>query len=147
MSEIRIGEFVRVTRDGAIATVTMDRGDGRNALSRQPILEMTEAARGFAGDLETQAVIRHRPGRVHGPEPTSRSGDGSKARSRPSRASPTDHASARTCATRGKRSEQVTICAIGEILHRRRRGVLAAACDFSYLRQRLHMRAPRIRSA
>src|SRR5260370_8800811 len=57
MSETSIGEFVRVTRDGATATVTMDRGDGRNALSRQLILEMTQAARSFADDLETQAVI------------------------------------------------------------------------------------------
>src|SRR5690242_21072285 len=57
MRELKIGEFVSVVRDGAVATVTMDRGDGRNALSRQLILEMTEAAKQFADDLETQAVI------------------------------------------------------------------------------------------
>ena len=50
-------ELVRIARDGAVATVTLDRGDGRNALSRQLILELTEAARSFADDLETQAVI------------------------------------------------------------------------------------------
>src|SRR5258707_3366573 len=55
--ETKIGDFVTVTRDGAIAVVTMDRGDGRNALSRQLILELTEAARGFADDLQTQVVI------------------------------------------------------------------------------------------
>src|SRR3569623_310917 len=53
----RFGSFISIARDGAIATVTMDRGDGRNALSRQLILEMTEAARSFADDLETPAVI------------------------------------------------------------------------------------------
>src|SRR3569623_3010149 len=53
----KIGSFVSIARDGAIATVTMDRGDGRSALSRQLMLELTEAARGFADDLETQAII------------------------------------------------------------------------------------------
>ena len=53
----KIGDFITIERDGAIATVTMDRGDGRNALSRQLILEMTETARSFADDLETQAIV------------------------------------------------------------------------------------------
>src|SRR5271154_3854156 len=57
MTTSRIGDFVTIARDGSIATVTFDRGDGRNALSRQLILELTEAARSFADDLETQAVI------------------------------------------------------------------------------------------
>lgn len=57
MSETRIGAFVTVAREGAIATVTIDRGDGRNALSRQLIPDLTETARSFAGDLETLAVI------------------------------------------------------------------------------------------
>ena len=43
-------KLVTVVRDGAIATVTINRGDGRNALSRQVILELTEAARGFTDD-------------------------------------------------------------------------------------------------
>ena len=57
MAATKIGEFVSVARDGPIATVTMDRGDGRNALSRQAILELTQVTRSFADDLETQAVI------------------------------------------------------------------------------------------
>src|SRR5260221_14463358 len=57
MTTTKIGEFVTVSRDGAIATVTMDRGDGRNALSRQLMVELTEAAKSFADDLKTQAVI------------------------------------------------------------------------------------------
>ncbi len=55
--ETRIGEFVTIRRQDGFAEVAFDRGDGRNALSRQAILELTEAARSFADDLETQAVI------------------------------------------------------------------------------------------
>lgn len=57
MSETKIGDFITVVREAGIATVTVDRGDGRNALSRQLILDLTETARSFADDLETQAVI------------------------------------------------------------------------------------------
>src|SRR5262249_3685856 len=57
MGTSKIGEFVSVSREGAIATVTVDRGDGRNALSRQLILELTETARSFTEDLTTHAVI------------------------------------------------------------------------------------------
>src|SRR5262245_10610102 len=57
MATQKIGDFITVERDGGIATVTFDRGDGRNALSRQLILELTEAAKSFADDIETQAVI------------------------------------------------------------------------------------------
>src|SRR5437763_15267410 len=57
MFETKIGSFVTIVREGAVATVTMDRGDGRNALSRQLMLELPEAAQSFADDLETQAII------------------------------------------------------------------------------------------
>jgi enoyl-CoA hydratase/carnithine racemase len=57
MTEKHIGDFISVVRDGAVATVTMDRGDGRNALSKQLILKFTEAVKSFRDDLETHAVI------------------------------------------------------------------------------------------
>ena len=58
MSEqIKIGEFVTVVREDAVATVTIDRGDGRNALSKQLIVELTDTARSFVDDLEIHAVI------------------------------------------------------------------------------------------
>jgi len=57
MTETKIGEFVTVARESAIASVTFDRGDGRNALSRQLILELTETAKSFAEDIETHVVI------------------------------------------------------------------------------------------
>ena len=57
MTEPKRDKLVTVVRDGAVATVTINRGDGRNALSRQVILELTEAARSFTGDLQTHVVI------------------------------------------------------------------------------------------
>jgi enoyl-CoA hydratase len=57
MTETKVDRLVTVVRDGAIATVTIDRGDGRNALSRQLMLELCEAASGFADDLQTQVII------------------------------------------------------------------------------------------
>ena len=57
MTEPKSDKLVTVVRDGAIATVTINRGDGRNALSRQVILQLTEAARSFTDDLQTHVVI------------------------------------------------------------------------------------------
>jgi enoyl-CoA hydratase len=57
MTEPKTERLVTVIRDGAIATVTVNRGDGRNALSRQVMLELMEAANGFANDLNTQAIV------------------------------------------------------------------------------------------
>jgi enoyl-CoA hydratase len=57
MTEPKLEKLVTVVRDGAIATVTVNRGDGRNALSRQLMLELLEAANGFADDLQTQSII------------------------------------------------------------------------------------------
>jgi len=57
MTESTLEKLVTVVRDGAIATVTVNRGDGRNALSRQLMLELLEAANGFADDLQTQSIV------------------------------------------------------------------------------------------
>lgn len=51
------GQFVSVERRGRIAIVRFDRGDGRNAMSRTVMRELTEAARSFEDDIETNAVI------------------------------------------------------------------------------------------
>ena len=52
-------ELVQVTRDGAIATVTVNRPDKRNALNPQVIAELTDAfhALRFANDGAPRAVI------------------------------------------------------------------------------------------
>ena len=57
MTEPKPEQLVTVARDGAIATVTLSRGDGRNALSRQLMLRLMEVASGFADDLQTQAIV------------------------------------------------------------------------------------------
>jgi enoyl-CoA hydratase len=57
MTESKLEQLVTVVRDGAVATVTLNRGDGRNALSRQLMLELVEAANGFVNDLQTQAIV------------------------------------------------------------------------------------------
>lgn len=50
-------DFVTCERRGRIAVVRFDRGDGVNALSAQAMRELTEAARSFADDQETSAVV------------------------------------------------------------------------------------------
>jgi len=50
-------EYVSVKKTGRIAVVSFDRGDNVNAMSRQLIIELTEAARSFDDDVETSAII------------------------------------------------------------------------------------------
>ncbi|QYJ07605.1 enoyl-CoA hydratase/isomerase family protein [Qipengyuania flava] len=52
-----IGEYVSIARDGAIATVTFDRGDRLNALSVQAMEELTQAARALASDTASTAIV------------------------------------------------------------------------------------------
>jgi enoyl-CoA hydratase/carnithine racemase len=56
MTEPRLEKLVTVVRDGAIASVTINRRDGRNALSRPLMLELLEAANGFADDLQLRLM-------------------------------------------------------------------------------------------
>jgi enoyl-CoA hydratase len=142
MSETRIGDFVTILRDGAIATVTMDRGDGRNALSRQLILELTEAAKGFADDLATQAVILTGKGAftagadLKDPGLDRRRANGLLERRHMVRIGP-------DLCEAWERVEQVTICAIEK--HCIGGGAaLAAACDFRILGAGAHLRLPEI---
>ncbi|HLJ52297.1 MAG TPA: enoyl-CoA hydratase/isomerase family protein [Rhizomicrobium sp.] len=142
MSEVKIGEFVAVVRDGAVATVTMDRGDGRNALSRQLILELTEAAKGFADDLETQAVILTGEGAftagadLKDPALDRRRAPGLLERRHMTRIGP-------DLCDAWERVEQVTICAIEKYCIGGG-GALAAACDFRIMAKGSHMRLPEI---
>jgi len=142
MSEVKIGEFVAVVRDGAVATVTMDRGDGRNALSRQLILELTEAAKGFADDLETQAVILTGEGAftagadLKDPALDRRRAPGLLERRHMTRIGP-------DLCDAWEQVEQVTICAIEKYCIGGG-GALAAACDFRIMAKGSHMRLPEI---
>ncbi|MCR9269457.1 MAG: enoyl-CoA hydratase/isomerase family protein [Hyphomonadaceae bacterium] len=53
----RFADCVRIDRDGAVATVTLDRGDGRNALSLKAMQALIDAAAALKADTEIQAVI------------------------------------------------------------------------------------------
>ncbi|HTQ13077.1 MAG TPA: enoyl-CoA hydratase/isomerase family protein [Rhizomicrobium sp.] len=138
----RIGDFVCIARDGAVATVTMDRGDGRNALSRQSILEMTEAARSFADDLETQAVIVTGAGAftagadLKDPGLDRRRASGLLERRHMVRIGP-------DLCDAWEKVEQVTICAI-EAYCIGGGAALAAACDFRIAGAGAHLRLPEI---
>jgi enoyl-CoA hydratase len=142
MSETKIGEFVTIAREGATATITMNRGDGRNALSRQLILEMTEAAKSFADDLETQAVIITGEGAftagadLKDPGLDRRRAPGLLERRHMTRIGP-------DLCDAWERVEQVTICAIEKYCIGGG-GALAAACDFRIMAKGSHMRLPEI---
>ena len=50
-------DFVTIEKEGRIATVRFDRGNRANALSRQLMEELTEAARALEDDTDLSAVI------------------------------------------------------------------------------------------
>jgi enoyl-CoA hydratase/carnithine racemase len=50
-------KHLTLQRQGRIATVRFGRGDGRNALSRTLIRELTAVARSFEDDAETSAIV------------------------------------------------------------------------------------------
>jgi enoyl-CoA hydratase/carnithine racemase len=142
LHQTRIGDFVTITRRDAVAEVVFDRGDGRNALSRQAILELTEAAESFADDLETQAVILWGKGAftagadLKDPAMDRRRATGLLERRHMVRIGP------RLCEA-WERVEQVTICAMEQ--YAIGGGVaLAAACDFRILARGGHLRLPEI---
>jgi enoyl-CoA hydratase/carnithine racemase len=142
MSETRIGDFITISREGVVATVTVDRGDGRNALSRQLILELTETAQSFVNDLETHAIILTAKGAftagadLKDPGMDRRRANGLLERRRMIRIGP-DMCDA------WERLEQVTICAIEKYCIGGG-GALAAACDFRIVGQSAHFRLPEI---
>ena len=142
MTTTKIGEFVSIAREGAVATVTMDRGDGRNALSRQLILELTETARSFADDLQTQAVIIVGKGAftcgadLKDPAMARWQAHGLLERRHMTRIGP-------DLCDAWEKVEQVTICAIEKYCIGGG-GALAAACDFRIMAEGSHMRLPEI---
>jgi len=50
-------DFTTIERDGSIAIVRYDRGDGLNALSRAAMRELTDIARTFREDIETHVIV------------------------------------------------------------------------------------------
>jgi enoyl-CoA hydratase/carnithine racemase len=142
MTITNIGDFISIARDGAIATVTFDRADGRNALSRQAILELTQAARSFADDLETQAVILTGKGAftagadLKDPAMDRRKANGLLERRHMVRIGP-------ELCDAWEKIEQITICAIEKYCIGGG-AALAASCDFRIIGAGAHMRLPEI---
>ncbi len=142
MTTSKIGEFVTIVRDSGVATVTFDRGDGRNALSRQLILELTETANSFADDLKTQAVIITGKGAftagadLKDPAMARWQANGLLARRHMTKIGP-------DLCDAWERVEQVTILAIEKYCIGGG-GALAAACDFRVMARDAHMRLPEI---
>lgn len=50
-------DYISIEKRGPIAIVRFDRKENLNAFNQKLILEMTEAARSFHDDLETQAIV------------------------------------------------------------------------------------------
>jgi enoyl-CoA hydratase/carnithine racemase len=50
-------KFIRLQRDGAIATLTIDRPERRNAITNEMMEEIERIARSFAQDEQTRAII------------------------------------------------------------------------------------------
>jgi len=142
MSEAKIGSFITIARYSGVAVVTFDRGDGRNALSRQAILELTEAAKSFADDLETQAVILTGKGAftagadLKDPAMDRRKANGLLERRHMVRIGP-------DLCDAWEKVEQVTICAIEKYCIGGG-AALAAACDFRIMAKSAVMRLPEI---
>ncbi|MBV9331727.1 MAG: enoyl-CoA hydratase/isomerase family protein [Alphaproteobacteria bacterium] len=137
-----MGEYVTIERDGGVATVTFDRGDGRNALSRQLILELTETAKSFVDDLSTHAVILTAKGAFTAGADLK---DPAMSRNRPNGLLERRHmirVGPELCDA-WARMEQVTLCAIeGYCIGG---GVaLAAALDFRIMARSAHLRLPEI---
>lgn len=142
MTTTKIGDFVTIERDGAVATVTFDRGDGRNALSRQLILELTEAAHHFTNDIETHAVILTARGAftagadLKDPAMDRRLAPGLLERRQMIRIGP-------DLCDAWDRLEQITIMAV-EKYAIGGGGALAAAVDFRIMARDAYMRLPEI---
>ena len=142
MSETKIGDFVTVARDNGVAVVTFDRGDGRNALSRQAILELTQTAHSFRDDLETQAVILTSKGAftagadLKDPAMDRRKANGLLERRHMVRIGP-------DLCDAWEKMEQITICAIEKYCIGGG-AALAVACDFRIMARSATMRLPEI---
>ncbi len=142
MSEQTFGPYIRLTRDGAIATLVLDRGDGLNALSSQVMKDLTDAAHSLYGDTSTQVVV------LTGQGPFTAGADLKD----PQRAEIADKSllqrrealklGPEMCAA-WERLEQITITAIegfcigGGV-------ALAVACDHRIIASDAHMRLPEI---
>ncbi|HLU01327.1 MAG TPA: enoyl-CoA hydratase/isomerase family protein, partial [Advenella sp.] len=50
-------DIISVTKNGPVATVTIDRGEKRNALNQEMVLALTQIALDFQNDTAIQCVV------------------------------------------------------------------------------------------
>ncbi|MGC6500832.1 MAG: enoyl-CoA hydratase/isomerase family protein [Henriciella sp.] len=140
--DLTFGPAVSLQRTGAIATVTLDRGDGRNALSRAVLRDLTAAADWLSRDTVSSVVVLTSAGAftagadLKDPERGTEGGITRVEQRQLMRLGPD------MCAA-WERLEQITIAAIeGYCIGG---GVaLAVACDHRVLAEGAHLRLPEI---
>lgn len=138
-----MGDFTRIEREGKVALVRFDRGDGLNALSAAAMRELTSVARSFEDDLETTAIVLTGGARgfsagadLTDPELASRKAKGLLARRHALKIGPD------MCGA-WERLEQVTIVAV-EGFCVGGGTALAAACDIRVAGKSAHFRLPEV---
>jgi enoyl-CoA hydratase/carnithine racemase len=136
-------QYVEVNRRGRVAVVSFDRGDRLNALSRQLMLELTEAARSFEDDLETTAVVLHGAGEGFSAGFDLRDAQNREVRSLPLGERRRVLAIGPKMCRAWEEVPQLTVCAvegfcIGGAVS------LAVSCDFRVLAEGGHMRVPEL---
>src|SRR3546814_4088534 len=52
-----MNDIISVERNGSVATVTIDRGEKRNALNQEMVLSLTRIAEEFQNDTSTTCVV------------------------------------------------------------------------------------------
>jgi enoyl-CoA hydratase/carnithine racemase len=138
----KIGRFLTLTREGGVATVTLNRGDGLNALSLEVLRDLRKAADGLRSDTSVHAVVLTGAraftagADLADPALAERAAAGLLERREMLRAGP-DACEAWAAL------DQVTVCAIERFCIGG--GVsLAVACDFRIIASDAHLRLPEI---
>lgn len=136
-------EFLNIEKRTGYAVVTINRGDGINALSRQLMRELTAVAESFVDDLDTTAIILTGTEKVFSAGADLKDPEGNTNKS--GRLIERRHAlkiGPDMCAA-WEQLEQVTICAI-EGFCLGGGSALSLACDWRIAGQSSHMRLPEI---
>jgi enoyl-CoA hydratase len=136
-------DFLTIEKHLGYAVVTIDRGDGINALSRKLMRELTTVAEDFVDDLETTAIILRGTNTIFSagadlkdPEGNTNKGGALIARRHALKIGPD------MCGA-WERLEQITICAV-EGFCIGGGSALAMACDWRIAGESAHMRLPEV---
>lgn len=136
-------ELLKIDKFKGYAIVTIDRGDGINALSRQLMRELIKAAESFTDDLDTTAIILRGTDKVFSAGADLKDPEGNTNKN--GRLIERRHAlkiGPDMCRA-WEKLEQVTICAI-EGFCVGGGSALALACDWRIAGEGAHMRLPEI---